>query len=136
MVSLMTRLPIYLCTSLRIPSTNIKNEFLSTLILPSAPYIGYLLVHSKTIKFYLRTRYFRDLMKKLSSLILPPRCYTIFFRTTNIPSFPDKPIPISTSGSLHSVNLHIGCPEDDENRIRMRFDTGVAMNMGSLEYHL
>ena len=67
----MTRLPIYLCASLRIPNTDIKNEFLSTLIPPFAPYIGYLLIPSKTIKSYLSTRYLRDSMKKLSSPILP-----------------------------------------------------------------
>lgn len=45
-------------------------------------------------------------------------------------------MPISINNSLTSVNLHIGNPEDDESHIRMLVDTGVAMNTGSIEYHL
>ena len=60
------------------------------------------------------------------------RFHAMFTRMTNISSSPKKPIPISINNSISSVKLHIGNPEDDENRIRMCVDTGAARNNRSL----
>ena len=60
-----------------------------------------------------------------------PNIYAIFARMTNISSSPKKSMPISINNSLSSINLHIGNPDGDENRIRMHFNTGAVMNTGN-----
>ena len=55
---------------------------------------------------------------------------------TTISSSLKKPMPISIDNFFQSVNLHIGNPKDDENRMKMLVDTGGAMNTRSLDYHL
>ena len=45
-------------------------------------------------------------------------------------------MPISINNSLPSVCLHLGIPEDDENRMQILVDTGTAMNTCDLKYHL
>ena len=65
-----------------------------------------------------------------------PRFHTIFARMTNISSSPKKPMHISINNSLPYVNLHLGNPEDDDNRMRIIVDTEAVMNTGSLDYHL
>ena len=71
-----------------------------------------------------------------SQPISKARWFAIFVRVTNISSSPKKPMSISINNSLPSVCLHLGIPEDDENRIQMLVDTGDAMNTGDLNYHL
>ena len=44
-------------------------------------------------------------------------------------------MPIKINNSLPFVCLHLGNPEDDENRMRMLVDTGAAMNTGDLKYY-
>ena len=56
--------------------------------------------------------------------------------SNNISHATKKPIPISINNSLLSVNLHLGLIEDDENKMRMLVETGVAMNLGNIAYHL
>ena len=70
-----------------------------------------------------------------SPAIGKPCWYAIFVRVTNISSSPKIPMPISITNSLLYVCLHLGNHEDDENRMRILVDTGVAMNTGDLKYH-
>ena len=65
-----------------------------------------------------------------------PKFHAIFARMTNISSSPKKPMHISINNSLPYVNLHLGNPEDDDNRMRILVDTEAVMNTGSLDYHL
>ena len=60
----------------------------------------------------------------------------MFTSMTSISSSSKKLMHISINNSLSSVSLHIGNPDDDENRIQMLVDTGATMNSESLEYHL
>ena len=45
-------------------------------------------------------------------------------------------MPIPINNSLHSVCIRLGSVEDEENKMRILLDTGAAMNLGSLVYHL
>ena len=45
-------------------------------------------------------------------------------------------MPIPINYSLPSVCLHLGTVEDEDNKIHMLLDTGAAMNLGSITYHL
>ena len=45
-------------------------------------------------------------------------------------------MPIDINSSLLSVNLHLGIPEDDENRMQMLVDTGADMDTGNLKYYM
>ena len=44
-------------------------------------------------------------------------------------------MPISINNSLISVHLTIGLIAEEKNKIRMRVDTGAAMNICNLDYH-
>ena len=71
-----------------------------------------------------------------SQIISKTRWLAIFVRVTDILSSPQKPMHISINNFLPSEFLHLGIPEDDENRMQMLVDTGAAMNTGGLTYHL
>lgn len=43
---------------------------------------------------------------------------------------------IGINNSLLSASLHLGIPEDNENRMRILVNTGTAMNTGNLQYHI
>ena len=45
-------------------------------------------------------------------------------------------MPIDINSSLLSMNLHLGIPEDDENRMRMLVDTGADMDTDNLKYYM
>ena len=49
---------------------------------------------------------------------------------------PKKPIPIGINNSLPSVSLILGILEDDERKIRILVDIGVAMNTGNLRFYM
>ena len=45
-------------------------------------------------------------------------------------------MPISINNSLPSVSLILGIREDEENKMRMLVDTGVAMNTGNIDFYM
>ena len=71
-----------------------------------------------------------------SQIISKTRWLAIFVRVTDILSSPQKPMHISINNFLPSEFLHLGIPEDDENRMQMLVDTGAAMNTCDLKYYL
>ena len=45
-------------------------------------------------------------------------------------------MPISVNNSLPSVSIQFDLKIEEDNGMRMLVDTGVAMNLGYLDYHL
>ena len=60
----------------------------------------------------------------------------MFVRVNNFSSNSKKPMPIGINNSLSSVSLILDILEDEENKIRMRVDTGAVMNTGNLSFHM
>ena len=64
------------------------------------------------------------------------RFFTNFAYVSNVSSSSQNPIPININNSLLSINFYLEGKKDDDNRMRILFDIGAAMNTGYLNYHL
>ena len=63
------------------------------------------------------------------------RFFVMCVTVSNLNFANQKPMPIAINNSLHSIKMLIGMLSDDENKMSMLVDTGVAMNIGNNTYH-